>query len=99
MMTYSLQSKNERRSACKCSHECCNQWRKSEYKITTHFSEAPESKENIKGKPFVEPAGKLLDKILQAGNFDPEKDEHTCFLLIWIETGMVRFVMSHQLQY
>ena len=36
--------------------------------------EAPGPQENIKGKPFVGPAGQLLDKILQAGNFDPEKD-------------------------
>ena len=35
--------------------------------------EAPGPQENIKGKPFVGPAGQLLDKILQAGNFDPEK--------------------------
>jgi uracil-DNA glycosylase family 4 len=36
--------------------------------------EAPGPQENIQGKPFVGPAGKLLDKILEAGNFDPEKD-------------------------
>jgi len=36
--------------------------------------EAPGTQENIQGKPFVGPAGQLLDKILQAGNFDPEKD-------------------------
>jgi uracil-DNA glycosylase family 4 len=36
--------------------------------------EAPGPQENIQGKPFVGPAGKLLDKILQAGNFDPEND-------------------------
>ena len=36
--------------------------------------EAPGPQENIKGKPFVGPAGQLLDKILQAGNFEPEKD-------------------------
>ena len=36
--------------------------------------EAPGPQENIQGKPFVGPAGKLLDKILQAGNFDPDKD-------------------------
>jgi uracil-DNA glycosylase family 4 len=36
--------------------------------------EAPGPQENIQGKPFVGPAGKLLDKILQAGNFDPEQD-------------------------
>ncbi len=36
--------------------------------------EAPGPQENIKGKPFVGPAGQLLDKILQAGNFDSEQD-------------------------
>ncbi|NJN79229.1 MAG: uracil-DNA glycosylase [Anaerolineales bacterium] len=36
--------------------------------------EAPGPQENIKGKPFVGPAGQLLDKILQAGSFDPEQD-------------------------
>ncbi len=36
--------------------------------------EAPGPQENIKGKPFVGPAGQLLDKILQAGNFVPEND-------------------------
>lgn len=36
--------------------------------------EAPGPQENIKGKPFVGPAGQLLDKVLQGGNFDPEKD-------------------------
>lgn len=36
--------------------------------------EAPGPQENIKGKPFVGPAGQLLDKILQAGGFDPEQD-------------------------
>ncbi len=36
--------------------------------------EAPGPQENIKGKPFVGPAGQLLDKILQAANFDPESD-------------------------
>lgn len=36
--------------------------------------EAPGPQENIQGKPFVGPAGQLLDKILQAVNFDPEKD-------------------------
>ena len=38
------------------------------------IGEAPGTQENIQGKPFVGPAGQLLDKILQAGNFDPEKD-------------------------
>src|SRR5688572_6663755 len=38
------------------------------------IGEAPGPQENIKGKPFVGPAGQLLDKILQAGEFDPEKD-------------------------
>lgn len=36
--------------------------------------EAPGPQENIKGKPFVGPAGQMLDKILQAGGFDPETD-------------------------
>jgi DNA polymerase len=36
--------------------------------------EAPGPQENIKGKPFVGPAGQLLDKILQSGEFDPEND-------------------------
>ncbi|MGE5463143.1 MAG: uracil-DNA glycosylase, partial [Syntrophothermus sp.] len=36
--------------------------------------EAPGPQENIQGKPFVGPAGQLLDKILLAGGFDPEKD-------------------------
>lgn len=36
--------------------------------------EAPGPQENIQGKPFVGPAGQLLDKILQAGDFDPERD-------------------------
>jgi DNA polymerase len=38
------------------------------------IGEAPGPQENIQGKPFVGPAGQLLDKILQAGGFDPEKD-------------------------
>jgi uracil-DNA glycosylase len=38
------------------------------------IGEAPGPQENIKGKPFVGPAGQLLDKILGAGNFDPEQD-------------------------
>jgi DNA polymerase len=36
--------------------------------------EAPGPQENIKGKPFVGPAGQLLDKILQAAEFNPESD-------------------------
>lgn len=36
--------------------------------------EAPGPQENIQGKPFVGRAGKLLDQILGAVNFDPEKD-------------------------
>jgi uracil-DNA glycosylase family 4 len=36
--------------------------------------EAPGPEENIRGKPFVGRAGQMLDKILQAANFDPEKD-------------------------
>jgi DNA polymerase len=38
------------------------------------IGEAPGPEENIKGKPFVGRAGQLLDKILEAANFDPEKD-------------------------
>ena len=38
------------------------------------IGEAPGPQENIQGKPFVGPAGQLLDKILRAANFDPEKD-------------------------
>jgi DNA polymerase len=38
------------------------------------IGEAPGTQENIQGKPFVGPAGQLLDKILRAANFDPEKD-------------------------
>lgn len=36
--------------------------------------EAPGPEENIQGRPFVGRAGQMLDKILQAANFDPEKD-------------------------
>jgi DNA polymerase len=38
--------------------------------------EAPGPQENIQGKPFVGPAGQLLDKILQAAHFDPEQDAY-----------------------
>ncbi len=38
------------------------------------IGEAPGPEENVRGKPFVGRAGQLLDKILQAANFDPEKD-------------------------
>lgn len=38
------------------------------------IGEAPGPQENIQGKPFVGPAGQLLDKILQAGGFDPDRD-------------------------
>ena len=38
------------------------------------IGEAPGPQENIQGKPFVGRAGQLLDKILEAANFDPEKD-------------------------
>jgi uracil-DNA glycosylase len=38
------------------------------------IGEAPGPEENIKGKPFVGRAGQLLDKILDAANFDPEKN-------------------------
>jgi DNA polymerase len=36
--------------------------------------EAPGPEENIKGKPFVGRAGQLLDKILEAAEFNPETD-------------------------
>lgn len=36
--------------------------------------EAPGPRENEIGKPFVGRAGKLLDQILEAAGFDPEKD-------------------------
>ncbi len=38
------------------------------------IGEAPGPEENIQGKPFVGRAGQLLDKILLAANFDPDKD-------------------------
>ena len=38
------------------------------------IGEAPGPEENIRGKPFVGRAGQLLDKILQAANFDPDHD-------------------------
>lgn len=38
------------------------------------IGEAPGPQENIKGKPFVGPAGQMLDKILSSEQFDPEKD-------------------------
>jgi DNA polymerase len=38
------------------------------------IGEAPGPEENVRGKPFVGRAGQMLDKILQAANFDPEKD-------------------------
>ena len=38
------------------------------------IGEAPGPQENIQGIPFVGRAGQLLDKILQAANFDPAKD-------------------------
>lgn len=38
------------------------------------IGEAPGPEENLRGKPFVGRAGQLLDKILEAVNFDPEKD-------------------------
>ncbi len=38
------------------------------------IGEAPGPQENIQGKPFVGKAGKLLDDILRAVDFDPEKD-------------------------
>lgn len=38
------------------------------------IGEAPGPQENIRGKPFVGRAGQLLDDILRAVDFDPEKD-------------------------
>lgn len=38
------------------------------------IGEAPGPQENIQGKPFVGPAGKMLDKVLESADFDPEKD-------------------------
>lgn len=38
------------------------------------IGEAPGPEENLKGKPFVGRAGQLLDKILEAANFNPETD-------------------------
>jgi DNA polymerase len=38
------------------------------------IGEAPGPEENVTGKPFVGRAGQMLDKVLQAANFDPEKD-------------------------
>jgi DNA polymerase len=38
------------------------------------IGEAPGPEENVRGKPFVGRAGQMLDKILQAADFDPEKD-------------------------
>lgn len=38
------------------------------------IGEAPGPQENIQGKPFVGRAGQLLDDILRAVDFDPEKD-------------------------
>ncbi len=41
---------------------------------TLIIGEAPGPQENIQGKPFVGRAGQLLDDILRAVEFDPEKD-------------------------
>ncbi|MBQ4347429.1 MAG: uracil-DNA glycosylase [Firmicutes bacterium] len=38
------------------------------------IGEGPGEQEDIQGKPFVGAAGQLLDKILLAAGFDPEKD-------------------------
>lgn len=38
------------------------------------IGEAPGPEENIQGRPFVGRAGQMLDKVLQAASFDPEKD-------------------------
>ncbi|MDX1379450.1 MAG: uracil-DNA glycosylase, partial [Anaerolineales bacterium] len=36
--------------------------------------EAPGPQENVQGKPFVGRAGQMLDKILEAAEFDSQKD-------------------------
>ena len=38
------------------------------------IGEAPGPEENIRGKPFVGRAGQMLDKILEAADFNPERD-------------------------
>jgi DNA polymerase len=38
------------------------------------IGEAPGPEENKRGKPFVGRSGQLLDQILEAADFDPEKD-------------------------
>lgn len=38
------------------------------------IGEAPGPEENIRGKPFVGRAGQMLDKVLEAGHFNPEQD-------------------------
>jgi DNA polymerase len=38
------------------------------------IGEAPGPEENVKGKPFVGRAGQMLDKVLEAADFDSEKD-------------------------
>ena len=38
------------------------------------IGEAPGPQAHIKGKPFVGPAGQMLDKILQSAEFNPEED-------------------------
>jgi len=38
------------------------------------IGEAPGPEENIRGKPFVGRAGQMLDKVLEAAKFNPEKD-------------------------
>jgi len=49
--------------------------------------EAPGPQENIQGKPFVGRAGQLLDKILQAVNFDPETDVYITNSVFRMPTG------------
>lgn len=38
------------------------------------IGEGPGNQEDLQGKPFVGPAGQLLDKILEAVKLDPERD-------------------------
>lgn len=42
------------------------------------IGEGPGQKEDETGKPFVGRAGQLLDKILEAGNIDREKEVYIC---------------------
>lgn len=52
------------------------------------IGEAPGPQENIQGKPFVGPAGKLLDKVLESAGFDPEKDVYITNSVFRMPPGM-----------